>query len=303
MKIGLLSAILPDSTFEEVIDIASDNGYEAVELSCWPKGTSDRRYAGVTHIDVDSLTEEKVKYYLDYAKSKNIEIMAFGYYPNALDKNREKGDFYISHIKKIIKAASLFGINRISTFIGRDQYLDIEENIELFKKYWPPIIQYAEDLQVYVGIENCPMYFTENEWPGGQNLATSPAIWRRMFDIIPSDYFGLSYDPSHFHLQGMDYIKPIYEFTEKLFHIHLKDIKVYQDKIDEFGLFTHPLNYMDPKIPGKGGIDWGKFINSLKEVHYDNCACIEIEDKEYEDSFESVLKAIKESYHKVIPHF
>ncbi len=144
------------------------------------------------------------------------------------------------------------------------------------------------------------MYFTKDEWPRNQNLASSPANWRRMFSIIDSNYFGLSYDPSHLHLQGMDYIKPINEFKDKLFHIHLKDIKVYQDKIDEYGIFTHPLNYMMPKIPGKGGIDWKNFINELKSVNYQNCACVEIEDKDFEKSKESVIEAIQLSYKHII---
>lgn len=299
MKLGLLSAILPDSSFEEVIDIASENGYEAVELACWPKGASERRYAGVTHIDVDRLDEKSIKYILNYAKKKNIEIMALGYYPNPLVAVEEKRTFYFNHIKKVIKAASLLGINRISTFIGKDQNLPFEENYEMFLKYWPDIITYAEEMKVKVGIENCPMYFTKDEWPGGKNLASSPHIWKKMFEDIPSDYFGLSYDPSHLYLQRMDYIKPLYDFKHKLFHIHLKDLAVYKDKINEFGIFTYPLNYMSPKIPGDGGIDWKLFIESLKEIGYDKCACIEIEDKNYEDSHKDVLLAIQKSQNHI----
>jgi len=300
MKIGLLSAILPEKSFEEVIDIASNNGYKAVELCCWPKGLSSRRYAGVTHIDVDDLSTEKIEYYLDYAKKRNIEIMALGYYPNPLDHNEENGKFYIEHIKKTIKAANLMGVNRISTFIGKNQYLPEEENFKLFMKKWPDIVSYAEKMKVFIGIENCPMYFTKDEWPGGQNLASSPYNWRKIFNMIPSKYFGLSYDPSHLHFQGMDYIKPIKEFQERLFHIHIKDIEVHQDKINEFGILTHPLNYMTPKIPGKGGIDWKKFMRALEKINYQNCACIEIEDKDYENNESDVLKAVKESFQHII---
>ncbi len=303
MKIGLLSAILPDNTFEEVIDIASQNGFEAVEICCWPAGKSQRRYAGVTHIDVDLLTEKSAKYYLDYASRKGIEITALGYYPNPLDIDNEKAEYYANHIRKVIKAANLLGVNKVSTFIGKNHTLSIDENFELFKQVWPSIIKLAEKENVKVAIENCPMYFTKDEWPGGKNLASSPANWRRMFEIIPSSNFGLTYDPSHLHLQGMDYIKPLFEFTDKIFHIHLKDIKVDQLKIDEFGIFTHPLNYMDPKIPGKGGIDWKKFIESLKQVNYKNSACIEIEDKDYENSHKDIIQGIKESYKNVIDFF
>ena len=303
MKIGLLSAILPNCSFEEVIDIARENGYRSVELACWPKGKSNRRYAGVTHIDVDDLSVEKCECILNYAKSKDVEIACLGYYPNPLDKDEDKRLFYIDHIKKVIKAANILGVNRVSTFIGKNQFINEDENFDLFKKYWPEIIAYAEENKVYVGIENCPMYFTKDEWPGGQNLASSPFMWRKMFEAIPSEYFGLSYDPSHLYLQRMDYLKPIKEFKDKIFHIHFKDIKLFNDLIDEYGIFTYPLNYMKPKIPGEGGIDWELFVKELKSINYKYHACVEIEDKDYEDSFDSVLKAIKNSYDNVIKYF
>lgn len=299
MKLGLLSAILPDSSFEEVIDIASKYKYEAVELACWPKEKAARRYAGVSHIDIDQLDQEKAQYILDYAKNNGIEISALGYYPNPLDQDKDKRNFYFFHIKKLILAAKKLRVNRISTFIGKNQYLSDEENFELFKEYWPDIIDFAETNQVYVGIENCPMYFTKDEWPGGQNLASSPYNWRKMFDVIPSKYFGITYDPSHLFFQRMDYIKPIYEFKDRLVHIHYKDIKIFKDKIDDYGIFTYPLNYMQPKIPGEGGIDWKVFIKALKDINYKHCGCIEIEDKDYEDSFESVLSAIEKSHHHI----
>lgn len=303
MKIGLLSAILPNLSFEETIDLASEYKYQAVELACWPWGKSTRRYAGVTHINVDELDEEKANYILDYAKSKNVEIAALGYYPNPLIEDEEKRSFFQEHIKKVIKASSMLKVNRVSTFIGKNQFISEEENFELFKKYWPSIIAYAEKLKVYVGIENCPMYFTKDEWPGGQNLASSPYIWKQMFEAIPSKYFGLSYDPSHLYLQRMDYLKPIKEFKEKIFHIHFKDILLFPDKIDEYGIFTYPLRYMQPKIPGEGGIDWEAFVNELKEIDYKYYACVEIEDKDYEDSFESVKEAIKKSYNNTYKFF
>ncbi|MBN2299600.1 MAG: sugar phosphate isomerase/epimerase [Acholeplasmataceae bacterium] len=296
MKLGLLSAILPDSSFEDVINIAHENHYQAVEIACWPQSSGERRYAGITHINVDSLNDTQVEYILDYAKSHSIEIMALGYYPNPMDDDLNRRKEVINHLYKVINAASKLNINRVSTFIGRNQFKNDEENIVLFKEIWTPIIKYAEEHHVYIGIENCPMYFTKDEWPSGKNLAYSPAIWRKMFEIIPSKYFGLSYDPSHFVLQGMDYLLPLKEFKDKIFHIHLKDLIVYQDKINDFGRFTYPLNYMSPKIPGKGMIDWKIFIEEVVKSGYDQCLCVEIEDKTYEDSFENILKAIKESY-------
>lgn len=296
MKIGLLSAILPDSSFEEVIDTVSEIGYQSVELACWPLGKAERRYAGVTHIDIASMDEQRAAYIQKYCRDHNISISALGYYPNPLDPSTPIRLAAIEHIKSLIIGAKKLGVDKISTFIGRDKNKSIEENIELFKEIWPPIIELAEKEKVWIGIENCPMYFTKDEWPGGVNLASSPHIWREMFSIIDSSYFGLAYDPSHLHLQRIDYIQPLYTFKDKIKHVHLKDIRVYPEKLNEFGIFSYPLNYMSPKIPGHGGIDWGLFMSSLSDIDYQGTACVEIEDKTFEKSQEDILKALKLSY-------
>ncbi len=171
--------------------------------------------------------------------------------------------FVAGHIKKVIDASALLGVNRINTFIGRDKDKPVEENFEMFRQVWTDIISYTEQRKVKVGIENCPMIFTRDEWPGGCNLATTPAIWRRMFNEIRSQYFGLNLDPSHLLWLQMDYVKPVYEFKEKLFHVHLKDGKVYNEKLDDVGIMATPLEFHTPKLPGLGDIDWGRFISAL----------------------------------------
>ena len=292
MKLGFVSAILPELGFEELIDYAAELGYECVEVCCWPLGKAERRYAGVTHIDVDTLDEEKANEITQYASHKNVAISALGYYPNPLDPDREKGEFYIQHIKKVIDASAKLGVNGINTFIGRDKNKTVEENFKLFRMIWPGIIKYATESNVRVGIENCPMIFTNNEWPGGNNLATTPAIWRRMFSEIQSEFFGLNYDPSHLLWQQMDYIRPLYEFKDKLFHIHLKDARVYREKLDEVGIMATPLEFHAPKLPGLGDINWSRFISALNDIRYDGPVCIEVEDKSFEGSLDDRKNAL-----------
>ena len=189
MKLGFVSAILPELSFEELVDFAADNGYKCIEVCCWPAGRAERRYAGVTHIDVETLDEQRAAAINNYAKSRGVGISALGYYPNPLDPDEDKSRFYVSHIKKVIDASALLGINIINTFTGRDKNKSVNENFERFRIVWKPLIRYAESKDVRVGIENCPMIFTNDEWPGGNNLATTPVIWRRMFSEIESDYF------------------------------------------------------------------------------------------------------------------
>lgn len=293
MKMGVVSAILDGWSFEEMIDTLSEMGFSCVEVACWPQGKAERRYAGVSHIDVDNLTDEKAEYILNYCKEKKVEISSLGYYPNTLDPDLEKRSHNIAHLKKVIDASAKLGINLVTTFVGRDQYKTVEENIELFKQVWPDIIAYAEARKVRIGIENCPMLFGKDQWPGGQNLMTTPVIWRRLFEIANSDYFGLNYDPSHFVWQQMDYIQPLYEFKNKIFHVHFKDIKLYPEKLRECGIMAHPLDYMAPKLPGYGDVNWGKYVSALTDIGYDGPACIEVEDRAFESSREKILDSIR----------
>ena len=295
MRLGFVSAILEDLSFEEVVDFASENGFGCVELLCWPKGKAERRYAGVTHVDVNELDDANLRSINEYLARKHVVPSALGYYPNPLEADNERSAFYVEHIKKVIDAAARMGLANMNTFIGRDHTKSIEHNLGRFKEIWPEIVKHSESRKVKIGIENCPMYFTNDEWPSGKNLAISPSVWRKMFEIIPSDHFGLNYDPSHLTWQQMDYIAPIYEFKERIFHVHLKDAKVLRDKLNDVGILATPLEYHAPKLPGLGDVDWGRFFSALTDIGYDGSVVIEVEDRAYEGSLASRKRALIQS--------
>ena len=294
MKLGLVSAILDGWTMEEMVDTVSAMGFACVEVACWPQGKAERRYAGVSHIDVARVLEDDAytSYVLDYFKQKNVEISSLAFYPNTMDGDLEKRVHNIAHLKTVIAASAKLGVGMVTTFVGRDQTKTVEENIELFKEIWPDIIAFAAEKNVKIGIENCPMLFGRDQWPGGQNLMTTPAIWRKLFAIADSPYFGLNYDPSHFIWQQIDYVKPLYEFKDKIFHVHFKDIKMYPDKLNDYGIMAYPLDYMSPKLPGYGDVNWGKYVSALTDIGFDGHACIEVEDKAFESCKEKILDSI-----------
>ncbi len=293
LELGFASAILPNLNLEQVLDFAHRARFSCVEVMCWPSQNSDtRRYAGVSHIAVDQLDSLGLLNLKTYLKQHPVKISSLGYYPNPMDPNEEQASFYREHIKKVIKAAAALEIPVVNTFIGRDYTKNIAYNIDKFKEVWPEIIALADSLNIKIGIENCPMFFTDDEWPGGKNLMTTPKIWDELFSIIPSKNFGLNYDPSHMVWQHMDYLYPIYHYAEKLHHIHLKDVKVYGDKLNRVGIMANPLEYHSPKLPGLGDIQWGKFISALHDVRYRGPIVIEVEDKAFEGSEEDVQKAI-----------
>lgn len=295
MSLGFVSAILPDLTLEKVAQFASCEGFDCVELMCWPRGRAERRYAGVTHIDVTELTKAGADKVRDLMGSAGVAISGLGYYPNPLVPDPQEAGIYVHHLQKVIAAASLLGVEVVNTFIGRDWTRTVDENWARFEEVWKPLIAFAEGHGVRVAIENCPMLFTRDEWPGGKNLAYSPALWRRMFEAIPSKSFGLNYDPSHLVWQQIDYIKPLGEFRDRIFHVHAKDVRVEKVRLDDVGILATPLEYHTPKLPGLGEINWGRFISVLGDVGYRGPVCIEVEDRAYEGSLELRKAALRQS--------
>lgn len=296
MKLGFVSAILPDLSLEEVLLFAAETGYDCVEVMCWPKGRASRRYAGITHIDVSSFGKKEVAAVQALVEKTGVEISALGYYPNPLAPDEKEAKVYSDHIKKVIQAAEKLGLHNVNTFVGRDWTKSVEDNWPRFKKVWKPLIKFAEKRDIKIGIENCPMSFTSDEWPGGKNLATTPAIWRRMYAEFETDHFGLNYDPSHLIWQQMDYLKPMREFAHKLYHVHAKDARLDHDRLDEVGIMAFPNDYHTPKLPGMGDVDWGRFFSVLTDTGYDGAVCVEVEDRAYEGSLERRKAALKQSH-------
>ena len=295
MKLGFVSAILPDLSLEQVVEFASKEQFACVELMCWPKGRAERRYAGVTHVAAANLKKDDAERIKQMMGSAGVTISGLGYYPNPLAPDTSEANTYIEHIKKVIRAASLLGVNLVNTFAGRDWTKSVDDNWPRFKKVWTLLVKFAEDNGVRIGIENCPMLFTRDEWPGGKNLAHCPAIWRRMFEEIPSQNFGLNFDPSHLLWQHIDYCKPLWEFKDRIFHVHAKDARVDRHRLDDVGILATPLQFHTPKLPGLGDIDWGRFLSVLGDVGYKGPVCIEVEDRAYEGSLDMRKAALRQS--------
>lgn len=296
MQLGFVSAILPELNLEEVFTLANEIGYDCVEVMCWPEGRATRRYAGITHINVDNLTRSKIKEINTLIDRTGVKISGLGYYPNPLSPDKEEARTAVNHLKKVIKAAASLSLKNVNTFIGRDWHKSVDENWKNFLKTWKPIIALAEKNQIRVGNENCPMLFTADEWPGGKNLGTTPAIWKRMYEDIPSDYFGLNYDPSHLVWQHMDYLKPIVDFKEKIFHVHAKDARIDLDKLNNVGIMAHPNLYHTPKLPGLGDVNWGRFFSYLSDTGFNGSVCVEVEDRAYEGSLEDRKRSLIQAH-------
>ncbi len=296
MQLGFVSAILPELPLSEVVDVANRIGYRTVELMCWPPSKADRRYAGVTHVDINELSESSIASIQHTLKESNVSMSGLGYYPNCLSHDPDEAERGVEHLKRVIAAAPRFGMHQVNTFIGRDHTLSVDDNWPRMLKTWRPIVDLAEKHGVRIGIENCPMLFTADEWPGGKNLASTPVIWRRLFTDLGSPNLGLNYDPSHLVFQHMDYLKPIREFIDRIFHVHAKDVRVDSHALDDHGSLAYPNLYHHPKLPGLGDVDWGRFFSVLGDAGYSGPVCIEVEDRAYEGSLEDRIASLSQSY-------
>jgi sugar phosphate isomerase/epimerase len=297
MKLGFVSAILPEYSLEEVLRTAAEIGYDCVEIMCWPPGKAERRYAGVTHIDVSKPGGgAQVQAIQELTKRYDVTISALSYYPNMLVEDRQEGQRHADHFRKVISAAAELGIGRANGFIGRDPKLSVEDNWPRFREVWEPLLAQADAQGVDIGIENCPMHFGWETWPGGQNLATTPAIWERMFEEFPTARFGLNYDPSHMVWQQMDYLSPIRDFADRIHHVHAKDVRIDRHDLDRHGIMTPPKLWHTPKLPGLGDVDWGSFFGELGSIGYRGPVCVEVEDRSYEGSLEDRLRSLRQSH-------
>jgi sugar phosphate isomerase/epimerase len=288
VKLGLLTAAFPDLSLDQVAEWAAGAGFQALEIACWPaSGGERRRYAGVTHIDVDGFDPGEVHATME---RHGLTISALAYYPNNLHPEDEHREQVNGHLRKVVDAAQRLGVEVVGTFAGNDKDRPLPENLVRFREIWPPLVEHAGERGVKIAIENCPMIFSYDEWPGGNNLAWAPAIWDEMFSAIPSDNFGLNIDPSHLVWLMIDYERAVYDYGSRIFHAHAKDLEVRRDGLYRHGTFSGGIGWQVPRLPGLGEVDWGRFIAALYAVGYDHVLSIEHEDRRFEGDEELVKR-------------
>ena len=290
MKLGFLTAPFPTQPLEEVADWAAANGFDMLEVCCWPRSEgAARRYAGICHIDVDGLSDAHAKEIVDDLAQRGITVSGLGYYPNPLHPDEDHRRQVVDHLKKVITAGSLMGVPVVTTFIGGDQTKTQMENWDDAKKVWPEIVSHARDSGIRIAIENCPMIFSNDEWPSGHNLAYSPSIWRTMFEEF-GDTIGLNFDPSHLVWQMIDLETAIQEFGERFYHVHAKDLQIDHQGLYDHGVLSLGMGWQVPRLPGLGEVDWRVFFSALYRVGYDYVVSIEHEDRGFEGTDELVKR-------------
>ena len=293
MQLGFVSALFGDLPLEDVLAFASDEGFPCVEVMCWPPGKAERRYAGVSHLDVTRLDDEAAGRVRDLLRKTGVALSGLGYYPNPLDPDENHRRFVAEHLKRVIAAATKLGVGVVNTFVGRDPARSVEDNWPVFRAVWPDLVRHAEGHGVRIGLENCPMLFSHDEWPGGKNLAVSPAVWRKVFEEIPSANLGLNLDPSHLVWLHIDEARCVREFGPRLVHVHAKDTRIDEEVLYERGVLG--LGWHTPKLPGLGDVRWGPFFSELTDAGYKGPVCVEVEDRAFEGSLDDRKRSLRQS--------
>jgi len=278
MKLGLLTNFLVKegmSDIRDVADWASENGFSDLEVG--PTIPLDRK---------------KIS---EIIESGKINISSLIYCRNFLSSDEEEARLHRQELEKRIRFAGDLGIEKIITSTGIDKRVEEgvydradairripERSLDRVLDVFGPVAELAEKHHVRIAFENCPLM---------GNIAISPYMWRKIFERLDSKFVGLAYDPSHLIWQFIDPYDPIQEFGKRIFHVHAKDTVIHRDILKETGILTN-LSWFNYRIPGRGELEWPRFIEELKKAGYDGTISIEHEDADYEASLEAVQKGL-----------
>jgi len=249
----------------EAIANARRLGYDAIEVGAgWLSGPTL------------SEIEANLPRLTDALHEHGIAVNAVAIYGGTVEAPVAEAVTYWGRAMGVAKA---MGCSVVAGMTGRDNSLTVDENLPLFRERFEPIARRAEDEGVRLALE---------PWPGSvlghgpyrwTNLATTPELWDRLFSEVPSPALGLEYDPSHLVWQGIDYLRAILDYGERIHHVHAKDIVIDQARLGRVGV--HGRGWWRFVVPGLGEVDWPGLFRNLRLVGYAGDMSFEHEDNVY----------------------
>ena len=303
MKLGLLTACMPDRSLEEIATWAGANGFDALELSAWPR-LGDRPFVA-RHVAADGFDDaeaERVRVALD---ENRLELSALAYYDNNLHPDPGQRRAIHDHLRRCIDVAAALGGVPVGTFIGRDNSLSVADNLREAERVLPPLVEYAGERGVRLMVENCVMEgWHPDGYPG--NLAYSPELWEWMFDLG----FWLNFDPSHLLWIGIDPVEALAPYVDRVIHAHAKDAETFPEERNRFGFFGRlETRESDPwdmgwwrfRVPGLGQVDFPGYVRTLREAGFDGVLSVEHEDPVWSGSDEKIEGGLKVAVEELRP--
>jgi sugar phosphate isomerase/epimerase len=258
-------------------------GLSLSELAAWAVEN------GFQAVDVREVNDEVVRTCQEYS----LEIGALHAPSAVFDPDPHRRAAGVQAVKDAVSAAADHGVRTVMTLLRpMDPAKTTAENFATWVRVYPEAVARAEDRGVRLAVENCPFV--------GQNLAYSPEIWEAMFNAIPSKALGLCFDPSHLVWLGIDYLRALWEFRSRLYHVHAKDCEILPEGLYRHGVLDKVFNKKNDwdvgwwryRLPGLGEVDWTKFLSALAEIGYDGVVSIEHEDPVWEGDLERTKKGL-----------
>ena len=279
MRLGFYNSCVLDWDLDATLAWAADHDFDAVELHAGP------RYA---HVAWDAIAAGRINPIAEAQERHDVAVGGIMYGPLPyLSADAEQRKYALSYIEMLLRAAARSGVPVVSTFTGRDPDKTLEENLDGYTAVFSQVAEFAEQYEVNLAFENCPMY---EHWPYRFNIAVAPLLWREMFVRVPCERFGLNLDPSHLVWQGIDYAQAVIDFADRIHIAQAKDTEVRHNVLRDEGMLT--LQWWRHRIPSQGDIDWSRFTSALHEIGYDGVLSIEHEDPVWSGTTEKVTHGL-----------
>lgn len=302
MKLGFLTACLPELALPEIAEWAAATGYEALEVAVWPS-TGSRDFEA-SHIDVAHLGEAGAHDVKALFDKHGLELSSLAYYENNLHPDEARRAEIAAHVRHAIDAAALIGVETVGTFVGRHPGLSVKENVVLAERVLPPLVEYAGERGVKIIIENCVMEgWHPDGYPG--NLAYSPELWEWMFSLG----LYLNYDPSHLLWLGIDPVTALKPYVDRIPHAQAKDAQLDPNARNRYGFFGRTIEREHPwdegwwryRVPGRGQVDWSGVVDTLYEGGFTGVLSVEHEDPVWSGTPDRVKQGLEIAYRTLRP--
>jgi sugar phosphate isomerase/epimerase len=279
VKLGFLTACLPNRSLAEIAAWAAEHEFEALEVAAWP--THGDRPFTATHIRVEQFGEQEADQVRGLFDRHGLQLSSLAFYDNNLHPDNRKRKAINDHVLACIDAAARLGCPTVGTFVGRDPAKTVAANLKEAEQIFAPLVERAGERGVQLIIENCVMEgWHPDGYPG--NLAYSPELWEWLFSLG----LYLNYDPSHLVWMGIDPVAALRPYVNKIPHAQAKDIQVFEDRRTRYGWPGKAVDRPDPwdvgwwryRLPGLGQVDWTRLVDTLYEGGFQGVLSIEHED-------------------------
>ena len=279
MKLGFLTACLPQRSLADICAWAEEHGFEALEVAAWPD-LGDRPFTA-THLRVDGFGSAGADATRELFARHHLELSSIAYYDNNLHPDADEREAVNAHVHRCIDAAALLECPTVGTFVGRDPTRSVAENLQQAASVFGPLVEHAGEAGVKLIIENCVMEgWHPDGYPG--NLAYSPELWEWMFSLG----LYLNFDPSHLVWMGIDPVEAVKPYVDRIPHAQAKDIQLDPSSRNRYGWPGKAVQRDDPwdvgwwryRVPGLGEVDWPRLVDVLYERGFDGVLSVEHED-------------------------